>query len=151
MNRCGIVPVLGSSHTSPGLQEFDRGQSDVDPVAVFLGMDDADLMLVTAVGFLECMGADAILFLEQHAEIAARRGDRFSEDAWRDIAAVAARLLRGELDLMYPCSNIADPQKYREHATHLRFEAALINDPEIRLQMLDIAAQYERLAASLEA
>jgi hypothetical protein len=46
---------------------------------------------------------------------------------------------------------MADPQKYREHATHLRFEAALINDPEIRLQMLDIAAQYERLAASVEA
>jgi hypothetical protein len=46
---------------------------------------------------------------------------------------------------------MADPQKYRENATHLRFEAALIDDHDIRLQMLDIATQYERLAASLEA
>jgi hypothetical protein len=133
------------------LQEFDKGQSDVDPVAVFLGMGDADLVLVTAVGFLECMGADAILFLEQHAEIAARRGDRFSEDAWRDIAAVAARLLRGELDLMYPCSNMAEPQKYRDDAARLRRETGAVKDPEVRSQILDIAAQYERLAASIEA
>ena len=46
---------------------------------------------------------------------------------------------------------MADPQKYREHAVHLRIESSLVNDAEVRLQMLDIAAQYERLAASLEA
>jgi hypothetical protein len=46
---------------------------------------------------------------------------------------------------------MADPQKYREHATILRFEAALINDLDVKNQMLVIAGQYERLAASLEA
>jgi hypothetical protein len=33
----------------------------------------------------------------------------------------------------------------------LRLKARTIKDPEVRSQMLDIAAQYERLAASLEA
>jgi hypothetical protein len=46
---------------------------------------------------------------------------------------------------------MADPQKYREHAAHLRIEASLVKDEEVRLQMLDIAGQYERLATSLEA
>jgi hypothetical protein len=46
---------------------------------------------------------------------------------------------------------MADPQKYREHATHLRIEAALVSDPDVKKQMLTIAGQYERLAASIEA
>jgi hypothetical protein len=33
----------------------------------------------------------------------------------------------------------------------LRIEASFANHPEVSLQMLDIAAQYEGLAASLEA
>jgi hypothetical protein len=45
---------------------------------------------------------------------------------------------------------MADPQKYREHAAHLRIEAALVNDPDVKNQMLTIAGQYERLATSLE-
>ncbi|MDB5409816.1 MAG: hypothetical protein JWL84_4728 [Rhodospirillales bacterium] len=62
-------------------------------------MDEADLVLVTAAGFVECMGVAAVDFLEQHAEIAARRGDRFSEEAWREVAAAATRLLHAGLYL----------------------------------------------------
>ncbi|MDB5406606.1 MAG: hypothetical protein JWL84_1518 [Rhodospirillales bacterium] len=141
--------VLGSNHTLPGLQEFDKGQSGVDPVAVFLGMGDAELMLVTAVGFLECMGDDALRFLEEHAEIAARTGDRFSEEAWRDIAAVAARLLRGELDLMYPCSNMAEPQKYRDEAARIRVEAETMHEAEAKARLLEIARHYDALAENV--
>jgi hypothetical protein len=46
---------------------------------------------------------------------------------------------------------MADPQKYREHAAALRIEAAIVNDPDVKNQMLVIAGQYERLANSLEA
>jgi hypothetical protein len=44
-----------------------------------------------------------------------------------------------------------DPQKYRDQANRLRREARAVNDADLKMQMLDIAAQYERLAASLEA
>jgi hypothetical protein len=46
---------------------------------------------------------------------------------------------------------MADPQKYRSEAKRRRLEAETASSPEISLQMLDVAAQYERLAASLEA
>jgi hypothetical protein len=46
---------------------------------------------------------------------------------------------------------MATPQKYRDDAARLRLEAAVVKAPEIRRQMLDIAAQYERLAAAIEA
>jgi hypothetical protein len=46
---------------------------------------------------------------------------------------------------------MADPQKYRDRAKRLRLEAESASSDEIRLQMFDIAAQYERLATSLEA
>jgi hypothetical protein len=46
---------------------------------------------------------------------------------------------------------MANPQKYRREAKRLRLEAEMASSPDIRLQMLDIAAQYERLPASLEA
>jgi hypothetical protein len=47
--------------------------------------------------------------------------------------------------------SIADPQKYRDQAKRMRLEAETASPPEIELQMLDIAAQSERVAASLEA
>jgi hypothetical protein len=114
-------------------------------------MGDADLIFATAVGFLECMGADAIPFLEERVEIAARWGDRFSEAAWRDVAEVASGLLCGELDLMYPCSSMTDPKKYHGESRRLRRDARATNDSELARQMLEIAGHYERLAASLEA
>jgi hypothetical protein len=43
------------------------------------------------------------------------------------------------------------PQKYRDDAARLGLQAASARDSDARRQMLDIAAQYERLAASLEA
>jgi hypothetical protein len=46
---------------------------------------------------------------------------------------------------------MADSQKYRDQAKRLRLEARAVNDANLKNQMLDIAAQYERLAASLEA
>jgi hypothetical protein len=46
---------------------------------------------------------------------------------------------------------MADPQKYREQAVRLRLEARAVNDSDLRNHMLEIAAQYERLAASIEA
>ena len=39
---------------------------------------------------------------------------------------------------------MADPQKYRSEAKRLRLEAETTSSDEIRVQMLDIAAQYER-------
>jgi hypothetical protein len=45
---------------------------------------------------------------------------------------------------------MATPEKYRERAARLRMEARAVNDLDLRNQMLDIAAQYERLAASIE-
>jgi hypothetical protein len=46
---------------------------------------------------------------------------------------------------------MADPQKYRLEAKRLRLAAETASSFEIKRQMLDIAAQYERLAVSLEA
>jgi hypothetical protein len=45
---------------------------------------------------------------------------------------------------------MADPQKYRLEAKRIRLEAETTSSPEIRRQLLDIAAQYERLAVSLD-
>jgi hypothetical protein len=41
-------------------------------------------------------------------------------------------------------------QKYRDEAARLRLKADLVNDPEDRCQLLDIADQYDRLAATLD-
>jgi len=41
-------------------------------------------------------------------------------------------------------------RKYREEAARLRQEADNAKHPETRQQLLDIAAQYERLTASTE-
>jgi hypothetical protein len=46
---------------------------------------------------------------------------------------------------------IARCRKYRDEARALRRDAEFLHDPELRLQFRDIAAQYERLAASIEA
>jgi hypothetical protein len=46
---------------------------------------------------------------------------------------------------------MADPQKYRLEARRLRLDAEVVNDAEVKNQMLTIAGQYERLAVSLEA
>jgi hypothetical protein len=45
----------------------------------------------------------------------------------------------------------AKPRKCREQATQMRIEAAPVQDAEVRQQMLDLADQYEQLAASIEA
>jgi hypothetical protein len=44
-----------------------------------------------------------------------------------------------------------DPKKYREEAERLRSKAEKSIDPKLQQTMLDIAAQYERLAKSIEA
>jgi len=44
----------------------------------------------------------------------------------------------------------ARAKQYREEAARLRDEAARAKHPEIRQQLLDIAAQYDRLANSVE-
>src|SRR5438270_11206198 len=41
-------------------------------------------------------------------------------------------------------------EKYREEAARLRDEAERAKPPDIRRQLLDIAAQYDRLAGSIE-
>ena len=41
-------------------------------------------------------------------------------------------------------------EKYREEAVRLRDEAERAKPPDIRRQLLDIAAQYDRLAGSIE-
>jgi hypothetical protein len=41
-------------------------------------------------------------------------------------------------------------ERYRREAAHLRAEAEVFYDPTIRQQLLDIAHQYEILAASIE-
>ena len=41
-------------------------------------------------------------------------------------------------------------QKYREEAARLRYEAANAKHPETGQQLLDIAAQYDRLATTIE-
>jgi len=41
-------------------------------------------------------------------------------------------------------------QKYREEAARLRYEAEIAKHPENRKQLLDIAAQYDRLADATE-
>jgi hypothetical protein len=46
---------------------------------------------------------------------------------------------------------MANPQKYRDDAARLRRVAEKTESPVIKRQMLEIAAQYERLAASVEA
>jgi hypothetical protein len=44
----------------------------------------------------------------------------------------------------------ARAKQYREEAARLRDEATRAKHPEIRQQLLDIAAQYDRLANSVE-
>jgi hypothetical protein len=46
---------------------------------------------------------------------------------------------------------MADPKKYRDQAAKLRHDAEKVQSPVIKRQMLEIAAQYERLAKSVEA
>jgi hypothetical protein len=41
-------------------------------------------------------------------------------------------------------------QKYRDEAWRLRRAAALMKDPEHRRQILEIAEQYDKLAADLD-
>ena len=41
-------------------------------------------------------------------------------------------------------------EKYREEAARLRDEAERAKPPDIRRQLLDIAAQYDQLAGSIE-
>jgi hypothetical protein len=41
-------------------------------------------------------------------------------------------------------------QHYRDEARGIRRDAERVKDEETRLQMLDIAAQYDRLALNLE-
>jgi hypothetical protein len=45
---------------------------------------------------------------------------------------------------------MADPQNYRLEAERIRREASVVNDPYLRRQLLDIAAQYDRLAVTME-
>ncbi len=44
----------------------------------------------------------------------------------------------------------ARTQSYREQAQRLREKAAYMNSPEIRQAMEEMAAQYERLAKSVD-
>jgi hypothetical protein len=46
---------------------------------------------------------------------------------------------------------MVDPKKYREEAERLRKKAEKSIDSRLQQTMLDIAAQYERLAKSVEA
>jgi hypothetical protein len=46
---------------------------------------------------------------------------------------------------------MADPQKYRDEATRLRRRAEYVLDHDAKRQMLEVAAQYERLADSVTA
>ena len=55
-------------------------------------MDDTDLVRETAAQFVAAMGARAVRYLEQQADIAAGIGDLISEAAWLDIA-VAAKII----------------------------------------------------------
>ena len=41
---------------------------------------------------------------------------------------------------------MADPQKYRDEAARLRREAEDVKEDDVKLQMLDLAAQYEKMA-----
>jgi hypothetical protein len=43
-----------------------------------------------------------------------------------------------------------DAQRYREKAQHLRLNAGSFADEKMRQQILDIAAQYDQLAETLE-
>jgi hypothetical protein len=112
--------------------------------------DDRDLVRKTAAQFVANMGENALGYLNRQAKIAAHKGDVISEDAWLDLAA-EAKLLISRIPLPQDLSAAATPQKYREQATRLRREARAVNDADLKRQMLDIAAQYVRLAASLEA
>jgi hypothetical protein len=46
---------------------------------------------------------------------------------------------------------MTDTEKYREEAKRLRLHAATVVDSDIQRQMISVAAQYEQLAASIEA
>jgi hypothetical protein len=46
---------------------------------------------------------------------------------------------------------MADPQKYRDEATRLRRRAEYVLDHDVKRQMLEVAAQYERLADNVVA
>jgi hypothetical protein len=45
---------------------------------------------------------------------------------------------------------MGDSQKYHDEAARLRSKAEVVNDRDLRKQLLDIAAQYDRLAQSIE-
>jgi hypothetical protein len=45
---------------------------------------------------------------------------------------------------------MANPNKYRDEAARLRRDAENVQSAVIKRQMLEIAAQYERLAESVE-
>jgi hypothetical protein len=104
-------------------------------------MRDAALVRKTATDFLNRMGIRAVPYLKSQAVSAAGMGDPLSERAWLDIAAVHHSL---------KSKTMADVQKYRLEAKRLRLEAESATSPTIRRQLLDIAAQYERLAVSLD-
>jgi hypothetical protein len=57
-------------------------------------MDDEILVVETATVFVERMGTAAIEHLQEQAELAAFAGDNLSEEAWRDIAEAAIRLVQ---------------------------------------------------------
>jgi hypothetical protein len=63
-------------------------------------MDIAEMMLITAAGFVDCMGSAAVGYLRHHAEIEACRGDWVSEKVWSALAEVAAELSAGKMHKM---------------------------------------------------
>jgi hypothetical protein len=67
----------------------------------------------------------------------------FSPQEW--CLNLNARLLR----LACYLRRMADPQKYRDEAARLRRRAEYVLDHDAKRQMLEVAAQYERLADSV--
>jgi hypothetical protein len=58
-------------------------------------MDDAQLVEKVARDFLDWFGGEAVNVLRDRAEQATGEGDAVSEQAWRDIADAAARIVAG--------------------------------------------------------
>ena len=57
-------------------------------------MDDADVVDRVAAELLDRRCPGTVSYLREQAEIAAANGDRFSAEAWTDIADAAERLLQ---------------------------------------------------------